>query len=107
MGKRKGKGTRHSGAMVASSQAREWLRQDLPTEVKTQVLLAVRGGRQQRRRCLACNAQGIFVEVYVPYEAVRVGGDAGRGIRIYWSCTKCHEIGLTPELEAKLKEHCR
>jgi hypothetical protein len=95
---------RPNGAMLATEAAKTWLREDLPAEVKVQLLLAVRGGRQQRRRCLACGAVGVFVEVYVPFEAVRVGGDAGRGIQVYWTCPRCHAAGLTPELEQKLQE---
>jgi|SRR2546428_5440862 len=96
--------SRPNGCMVSTEQAREWLREDLPEAVKVQLLLAVKGGRQQKRRCLACGAVGVFVEVYVPFEAVRVGGDAGRGIQVYWLCALCHEHGLTPALEAKLRE---
>ena len=95
--------SRPNGCMVSTEQARAWLREDLPEAVKVQLLLVVKGGRQQRRRCLACSAEGVFVEVYVPLEAVRVGGDAGRGIKVYWSCPECHTRGLTPELEARLK----
>ncbi|SRR6266446_5993023 len=97
------KPSRPNGAMLATEQAREWLRQDLPDAVKTQLLLAVRGGRQQKRQCLGCGGQGVFVEVYVPTAVMRPMGDEGTGIRVYWTCETCHTRGLTPELEARLQ----
>jgi hypothetical protein len=97
------RGTRHNGAMVSSAQAREWLKEDYPEAVKVQLLLAVKGGRQQKRRCLACGAKATYVEVYVTNKSMSVGGDEGRGTRLYWTCPACHELGLTPELEARLK----
>jgi hypothetical protein len=95
--------SRPNGCMVSSAQAREWLRQDLPQEVKMQLLLAVKGGRQQKRRCLACGAVGVYVEVYVPNAIMRPMSEGSEGIRLYWTCPGCHAQGLTPELEARLK----
>ena len=100
----KRRGSRHNGAMVASEQACEWLKQDYPEAVKVQLRLAVRGGRQQRRRCLACGAQGVYVEVYTPHAVMSPVSDESTGIRIYWTCPTCHEAGLTPEREARLQQ---
>jgi hypothetical protein len=95
---------RGNGAMVGISQAHEWLKQDLPEAVKVKIRLATRGGRQQRRRCLGCGAQGVYVEVYTPYAVIRPMSDGGQGIKIYWTCSKCHGKDLTPALEARLRE---
>jgi hypothetical protein len=97
------KGSRHNGAMLASEQAKEWLRQDLPQAVRVQLLLAVRGGRQPKRRCLGCGGAGTFVQVYVPNAVMRPMSDGGEGIRLYWLCEPCHTRGLTSELEQKLQ----
>jgi len=95
--------TRHSGAMLASEAAKAWLRQDLPDAVKVQLRLAVKGGRQKRRRCLACGGVGVYVEVFTPHDCMRPMGDGSEGIRVYWTCHGCHIAGLTPELEARLQ----
>jgi len=95
--------SRPNGCMVSSAQARAWLKEDYPEAVKVQLLLAVRGGRQQKRRCLGCGAVGVYVEVYVPNAIMRPMSEGSEGIRLYWTCPGCHQRGLTPELEARLQ----
>jgi hypothetical protein len=92
-------------ATTPSDAARKLLNDDCPPEVKAMVRLAVKGGRQRPQTCLACGIRrGDYVDVFIPHEAMRVGGDASAGLRVYWRCALCYVRGMTPELAAKLSQ---
>ena len=94
-----------SGGILPSAAVREALRGDYPPAVKAQLRLSLRGGRQKRQRCLGCGGVGVHCDVYIKYKAMSVGGDPdGQGILTYWTCGRCHQQGLTSELEAKIRE---
>ena len=62
-----------------------------PSEEKTALVLALKGGRQQRRRCVHCGGAGTRLDVHVDGEALTVGGQAeGDSVRIFWTCSGCH-----------------
>jgi hypothetical protein len=89
--------------MAQSDESRRVLNDDAPEAIKLALRLALRGGRQQRRRCLGCGRVGIHVKVWSPHETWRVEAQGRAGVRIYWLCERCHRAGMTPELEAKLQ----
>jgi hypothetical protein len=96
---------RPGGPIAQSDEARRLLREDTPESVKLALRLALRGGRQERRRCLGCGRVGISCKVYSPPEAWNVESTDTRGIRVYWLCERCNEAyagGLPAALEAKL-----
>ena len=105
MGRRRG---RQSDRIAQSEEAKRLLREDTPEAVKIALRLALRGGRQERRRCLACGKPGIHCKVWSPPEAWHVESQYhGTGIRVYWFCQACQvqygETGLPPELERMLQ----
>ena len=92
---------RHKSRTVPTDTALAWLRADLPEEVKRAVRMVVKGGRQQPRRC-ACGARGIHCMVFVPHTAVVVGSVSTAGLRVYWTCDRCHAAEIEPAMDADL-----
>jgi hypothetical protein len=79
---------------------------DYPPSVKQELRLALRGGRQQKRRCLGCGATpALNLQLYVTYRGMSVAGEIDRkACTLYWVCDPCRGIGLTEELERKILE---
>jgi hypothetical protein len=98
---------RPGGAITQSDEARRLLRNDTPPAVKLRLLLALRGGRMERRRCLGCRKTGIYCKVWSPAEVWGVESQSGEGLRVYWLCQDCNARfatdGLPPELERRLR----
>jgi hypothetical protein len=105
MGKRK-RIPGSSSHIIPSAAALAALRgDDFPPSIKQALRLSQRGGRQRPRRCLACGAPALHLDIYVTYKVMSVGGaTGGRGYMLYWTCSSCNRIGLTEELERKLLE---
>ena len=96
---------RPGGPIAQSDEAKRLLKDDIPVAVKTRLLLALRGGRMERRRSLGCGKQGIHCKVWSPAEVWGVESVDTTGIKVYWLCARCEGLyagGLPPELEQKL-----
>jgi hypothetical protein len=108
MSKRK-RGGHKNGRIIPSAEALEALKgDDYPAQVKLQLRLSQRGGRQRPRQCLACGKAAAHIELYVKYTTMTVGGNpSGKACKLYWTCEHCHAQGLTESLEHKLIEACR
>jgi hypothetical protein len=92
---------RRAQRTVATDTATAWLQADLPEAVKRAVRMAVKGGRQQQRRC-ACGARGRHCEVFVPHTAVSVGATSTAGLRVYWTCDTCHAAAIAQAMDADI-----
>jgi hypothetical protein len=79
------------------------LRDDTPEAVKLQLRLALRGGRQQRRRCLGCGREGVYCKVWSSADTWKIESEGRTGIKVYWLCDACNSTGMTPELERTLQ----
>ena len=92
--------------MAQSAESLRVLNDDAPEAVKLALRLALRGGRQERRRCLACKREGVIVKVWSPLTVWQVESQGREGIRVYWLCASCDERftreGLPLELQQKL-----
>jgi hypothetical protein len=104
MGRRR---PRSSDRVVRSDEARALLKDDIPQAVKTHLLLALRGGRQERRRCIGCGRQGTQCKVWSPAAVWQIDNPDCTGIKVYWLCRLCDSCyqasGLPPEVERKLR----
>src|SRR4029453_602805 len=95
---------RQDGRIAQSDEAKALLKDDRPQAVKMQLRLALKGGRQQRRRCLGCRKPGIHCKVWAPAGVWGVEARDTTGIRVYWLCQRCNEAyadGLPPDLERR------
>jgi hypothetical protein len=103
----RGRTPKRRSTLLQSAEAKRLLRDDTPEAVRLALRLAVRGGRQQRRRCLGCGRRGIHVKVWTPTAVWMVEAQEGAGIRVYWLCGPCDarftRDGLPAELVRKLQ----
>jgi hypothetical protein len=94
---------RGNGRVTQSAQTREILQGDYPPALKIEMVMATKGGRQQKRKSLACGRPAVHADIFVTHAALQVGAHPGhKGFVRYWTCHRFHAAGLTPELEAKL-----
>jgi hypothetical protein len=107
MSKRKQGSGRGGGRITQSAQTREILKGDYPAQLKAEMLLAVKGGRQQKRRCVNCGKAAVHADIFITHEVLKVGSTNDTGYLRYWTCDRCHSTGLTDELQAKLLESLR
>jgi hypothetical protein len=102
----RGRQPKGSSRIAQSDEARRLLKGDTPDAVKLALRLALRGGRQERRRCLGCGKVGVHCKVWSSPEVWQVESRGNEGLRVYWLCQPCDDAyaasGLPPEVERKL-----
>lgn len=87
----RGRASRASGALQQSEEARRLLKDDTPPQVKLALRLALRGGRQRRRRCKVCGGQGEHCQVHSDQACWKVEAPTSPPeIKVYWLCSPCY-----------------
>lgn len=94
----RGRTPRRGSTIAPSAEAKRLLRDDTPQAVKLRLRLALRGGKQQRRRCRQCGAQGVHcrIESQPAHWQVLAPQDAPP-ITVYWLCTRCYAAAIQQE----------